>query len=268
MLTEEICSMFHKVVFRLLHRIAPFLRNYDFEIKGNLPDISNPYIFVCNHSNSRDFYTICEVFPEIVHPLAASDSLNTVTQLLFTVAGVVLMDRNKKADGKKAIDSLIRCIQRKESVIIYPEATWNLHPCKPMLPMKHGPAVIAQKAGIPIIPVIFEYIDSDDGIQENSIRYKKVIVTFGEARNVGIQDNVDMVTTEIRDDLSEIRWKIWEECGICERQKLDVEQQKKKQQLQIHGKDFQYFPEYEEKYILGFGNPVYEEYPINMWGYK
>lgn len=42
---------------------------------------------------------------------------------------------------------------------MFPEGTWNLHPCKLMLPLNWGVIGISKTANVPIVPIVVEYHD-------------------------------------------------------------------------------------------------------------
>lgn len=62
-----------------ISRIAPYIRKYDLDIIGreNIP--YNSVLFICNHSNSHDFFTIQEVWNDLK------------SQLLLLVPMIVLI---------------------------------------------------------------------------------------------------------------------------------------------------------------------------------
>lgn len=75
------------IYHRFVAKIAPYLRNYDFEVMGeeNIPD-DGKALFMCNHSNSHEFFTLHEAFDKIgynISAFAASDGLNSVIKYIF-----------------------------------------------------------------------------------------------------------------------------------------------------------------------------------------
>jgi len=90
----------------LIAKIAPSLRNYEIEIYGveNIPD--ETAVFLCNHSNSHDFFTIREVFYRLskrVTPLGAWDGLNLCSRLLFRLGDVTLIKRDSAESKREGI---------------------------------------------------------------------------------------------------------------------------------------------------------------------
>ena len=119
----------------LIGKIAPSLRNYEIEILGveNIPD--ETAVFLCNHSNSHDFFTIREVFYRLskrVTPLGAWDGLNLCSRLLFRLGDVTLIKRDSAESKREGILDFCSKILSGKNGFVFGEATWNLHPVKPM----------------------------------------------------------------------------------------------------------------------------------------
>ena len=89
-----------KISKKIISLLAPKLRNYDLEIYGenNIPK-DDSAVFICNHSNSHDFFTTQEVFDKLgrnVTPFGASDCLNFISLQMFKLGDVTLIDRGDK----------------------------------------------------------------------------------------------------------------------------------------------------------------------------
>lgn len=89
-----------------ISRIAPYIRKYDLDIIGreNIP--YNSAVFICNHSNSHDFFTIQEVWNDLkrpVTPFGANDCLNLFSTLLFKAGNVTLIDRGDKKSSSEGM---------------------------------------------------------------------------------------------------------------------------------------------------------------------
>ncbi len=111
----------------LIVQLYPILRNYEYEIIGmeHIPDNGNA-LFMCNHSNSHDFFTIHEIFEKIginVSVLAASDDLNIFTKLLFQISDATLFDRSVKSSVEKAMGTYCAKLLEGSAGALFGEAT-------------------------------------------------------------------------------------------------------------------------------------------------
>lgn len=259
---------------KLISRIAPMLRNYDLDIIGreNIP--SEPgAVFMCNHSNSHDFFTIHEVFNELgrpVTPFGASDCLDFFTLQLFKAGDVTLIDRS---DKKSSIDGMMefskKIIDGKDGVI-FGEGTWNLHPIKPMQPIKVGGTQTAIIADTVVVPTIFEYVEIPDIVTKEKDLYKRCIVSFGKPIVVKAEDNMFQKTKEIQSTLENMRLELWKKLSINKNSIDDINKEiylnhtyiKKYKAL-----GFEFDSDHEFQYLIKNENGQYEnEYHLDENG--
>lgn len=215
----------NNITKKFLFRIAPLLRNYDLEIYGdeNIP-LNDSAVFICNHSNSHDFFTIIEAFGKIgrtVTPFGVSDCLNFWTKQLFKLGDVTMIDRNSKASSRNGMLEFSGKILQGKCGIVFGESTWNLHPILPMQPLKIGITNIAKITRKVIIPTIFEYVEVDDVCEKENEIYKKCIVLFGQPVEVLIEDDIFHKTKEIQAIMEDMRRKLWKQLEV-KRESLDT----------------------------------------------
>ena len=184
--------------------IAPNLRNYDYDIRGieNLPD--GGAIIMCNHSNSHDFFTAIETFTKLGLPVsvfAASDDLNKLTNGIFTFANATLIDRNNKISAKNGLLELANKVKCGYYAVIFGEATWNLHPTKQMQNLKPGGALCSLITGKPIVPTIFEYIETPQPCSKESELITKCVITFGKPFTINDEEKILTQPTDIQKNL-------------------------------------------------------------------
>lgn len=209
---------FSTIKRKLAYIISKFMRKYELEIRGteNVP-VDDSVIYVCNHSNSHDFFTLTETFVKTnkkVMPLAAEDGLNWISQIMFSLCNSIFINRNDKKTKKAGELSLCKGLLNGISTIIFAESTWNLHPTKAMLPIKAGPVEIALITGKKIVPTIFEYIEVDHECKKESELYSKCVVSFGEPITVNYSDSIFKQADAIQGKMEEMRHLIWEEFGV------------------------------------------------------
>ena len=256
---------------KIISRIAPLLRNYDLDIIGreNIP--SEPgAVFICNHSNSHDFFTINEVFNDLgrpVTPFGADDCLDFFTLQLFKAGDVTLINRS---DKKSSIDGMMnfskKIIDGKDGVI-FSEGTWNLHPIKPMQPIKVGGTQTAMIADTVVVPTIFEYVEIPDIVSKEKELYSRCIVSFGKPIVVKAEDNMFQKTKEIQQTLETMRLELWKKLGI---NKNSIDEINKEIYLnhtylkKFEALGFEFDAEHEFQYLMKNENGQYEnEYHLD-----
>ena len=259
---------------KLISRIAPMLRNYDLDIIGreNIP--SEPgAVFMCNHSNSHDFFTIHEVFNELgrpVTPFGASDCLDFFTLQLFKAGDVTLIDRS---DKKSSIDGMMefskKIIDGKDGVI-FGEGTWNLHPIKPMQPIKVGGTQTAIIADTVVVPTIFEYVEIPDIVTKEKELYKRCIVSFGKPIVVKAEDNMFQKTKEIQNTLENMKLELWKKLSINKNSIDDINKEIYLNHTYIKkfkALGFEFDSDHEFQYLIKNENGEYEnEYHLDENG--
>lgn len=259
-------SNFGKEVSRkLISHIAPMLRNYDLDIIGeeNLP--SDPgAVFVCNHSNSHDFFTIHEVFNELkrpVTPFGASDCLDFFTLQLFKAGDVTLIDRGDKQSSLDGMMEFSKKIIDGKDGVIFSEGTWNLHPIKPAQPMKAGGTQTALIANTVIVPTVFEYVEVPDIVSKEKELYKRCIVSFGKPVIVRVEDNMFEKTKEVQTIIENMRLDLWKKLNIKKTSLDDINQDVYLNHTYLKKFDafgFEFDSEHEFQYLMKDKNGQYE----------
>lgn len=259
-------SNFGKEVSRkLISHIAPMLRNYDLDIIGeeNLP--SEPgAVFVCNHSNSHDFFTIHEVFNELkrpVTPFGASDCLDFFTLQLFKAGDVTLIDRGDKQSSLDGMMEFSKKIIDGKDGVIFSEGTWNLHPIKPAQPMKVGGTQTALIAHTVIVPTVFEYVEVPDIVSKEKELYKRCIVSFGKPVIVRVDDNMFEKTKEVQTIIENMRLDLWKKLNIKKTSLDDINQDVYLNHTYLKKFDafgFEFDSEHEFQYLMKDKNGQYE----------
>jgi len=259
-------SNFGKEVSRkLISHIAPMLRNYDLDIIGeeNLP--SDPgAVFVCNHSNSHDFFTIHEVFNELkrpVTPFGADDCLDFFTLQLFKAGDVTLIDRGDKQSSLDGMMEFSKKIIDGKDGVIFSEGTWNLHPIKPAQPMKVGGTQTALIANTVIVPTVFEYVEVPDIVSKEKELYKRCIVAFGKPVIVRVEDNMFEKTKEVQTIIENMRLELWKKLNIKKTSIDDINKDVYLNHTYLKKFDafgFEFDSEHEFQYLMKDKNGQYE----------
>lgn len=209
-------------------RICPIIRHYPYVYEGveNIPTNTGA-LFLCNHSNSHDFFTIQEVFKKLglqTTVFGASDDINLATQFVFNSCHAELFDRNDKESIENALFRFCANIMGGMYGVIFGEATWNLHPTKAMQDIKIGGANICAIANAPLIPTEFEYVEIPEYHTSESKLYSKCIVKFGKPIDINQGMSLVPQTLEIQHRLEEMRHLTWVVEGI--NKKIDTAYEK------------------------------------------
>ena len=200
---------------RSIKKIYPFLRNYDYDIRGkeNIPK-NGKCLLVCNHSNSHDYFTVQELFKEIgsdVSVYAASDDLNFLSTFIFSKTKAILADRNSKKSLENSIIDFSNNLMEGIPGAIFGEATWNIHPFKFMHNIKLGAAHLGAITKIPILPTIFEYVETKELCRKEKDLYQKCIINIGKPILIDRSKSLINQTLEIQNTLEKNRLDIWNE---------------------------------------------------------
>ena len=255
----------------MLYKLFPLMRNFNYEIIGEefLPD-DGCGLFVCNHSNSHDFFTAQEVFKKLgsnVSVFAASDDLNIFSKFIFKSCNSVLIDRYSKDSIQKGIIKFSSKLINGIPGVIFGEGTWNLHPYKPMQPIKIGSAKMAAISDVKIIPTIFEYVEVPMLCNKEKNLYSKCIIKFGEPIKIRKDDNLILKTNLIQFKLENMRLDLWNDLSISKMKLDDVDKELYLNHTYLKKYDafgFQYDSEKESKFLLSKNNSFVEnEFCLN-----
>ena len=195
-------------------------------------------IYAVNHTNSHDIPLACRAAGKHCIVLIGKQPLFFSDKLFFWLNGAVWVDRKDKRDMHRAKDDVIRLLRKKQSVIWFPEGTWNQSDNLLMLPMKWGIIDVAQKSGAKIIPIVLEY---DKATNKCSAMVGEII----NPDDFSLQDGINY----LRDSMATLRWIAWEEKGLFSRTTLDIDKER-----QSFMQDIEEYPpldwEYEQSIIF------------------
>lgn len=258
----------------LIKRVYPLIRNYKIEIQGeeNIPKDSN-VLFVANHSNSHDIFTAYEVFSMLQRRgsvMVATDCLNPITTQLFNFSNATLLDRNSRNERNDSILLLSKKIIEGKDGLIFGEGTWNIHPTLQMHNIKNGAAKISIIAEVPIVPVIFEYIEKNEMVSLECELYDKCIIRFGRPIMINNSDLLSSQSNGIKENMSAIRRQIWNDYNIIKGNIRDIDpimyvNHTYAKKFKSFG--FTYDSRLEQEFLLFLDNePKENEYTINEYG--
>lgn len=202
-----------RFIHPLLIKLLSLRRSFSLHIEGDIP--KEPCIFTANHQGVDDIPTSGEVIHRHTFVLVSDEDETTASGLLFKLNGVIWVHRKSKTDRNRAKCDVIKYLQSGESVLIFPEATWNLSPGRLILPMNWGAVKLSKEVGVPICPIylLFEY--------EERACYAKI----GEAYSPS-EDDV-CANRELRDRMASLCWDLMEQRPTAKRDDLPEDMPKR-----------------------------------------
>ncbi|KAK0404581.1 hypothetical protein QR680_017523 [Steinernema hermaphroditum] len=118
---------------------------------------AEPFVIVANHQSALDVFTMTHCWPKNCVSLLKS-SLKYIPgfNLCTYLCHAVYVDRFNRKEAKNSLVNVMDAIvNHKRKVFIYPEGSRHASPDEEFLPFKMGAFVIAKRANIPIVPVVF-----------------------------------------------------------------------------------------------------------------
>lgn len=237
--------------------------------EGNIP-LDKPVIFVCNHSNSHDVFSMYIALKKLgiaTSVMVATDCLNIFSTTLFAAADATLLDRRDKVSSNNSIFELASKIIAGKTGVIFGEATWNLHPIKLMHDIKLGASKIACLTDAVIVPTILEYIEIPELFEHESSLYDRVIVEFGVPQTITLNQDLSLQTQLLQKTMEKMRKKIWNDNGVIRNNlyDIDINNYLNHTYLKKYGVfGFKYDSNSEAKFLRGSNDgPVENEFCVN-----
>lgn len=209
-----------RIVNKVAKKLVPILAGGDVEIvsdgQENIPE--GAVLFASTHQGILDNFCWISETPKhcvILHSKVTSPFL-LISQLC---TGLVLVSKKKEDidNRRNAKLDMIQILLKGHSIWYSPESAWNLSPNKLHLPLSFGFLDVAKKAGVPVIPVVTEFsYDTSDSKE----RVTKVHTRYGKPIVVNMFDDLNKKLLEYEEQISTIRWELFEEKGQFERNEL------------------------------------------------
>lgn len=102
---------------------------------------------------------------------------------------------------------MIHLLKAGNSMMLFPEGTWNLSENELIYDIPYGTASISIKTNTPIIPIAIEQYGN------------RFVINTGE--KIMPDNSIPELTQKIRDIMASLKWEIWYKEGICKRNELD-----------------------------------------------
>jgi 1-acyl-sn-glycerol-3-phosphate acyltransferase len=177
------------------------MQRWRYDVAGleHVPDRGG-CVIAANHTSFWDFFAVAQ-FPylRLGRPvrILAKESLFRVPLFgrLMARTGCIPVDRG---NGGDALVHAVTSLHAGEVVLVLPEAT--ISRSFDLLPFKHGAARMARTAGVPLVPAVSwgSHRFFTTGRRPRWSWQLPVTVRFGEPLVVGPDDDIDVVTKELR----------------------------------------------------------------------
>lgn len=159
---------------KIVHYLLRFYSNFWCYTTGIIPqiihrektDFSKNYIIAANHQCYWDpvqMYTALPVYFKGVGKVEVNKA--PLFGLLYRMA-VITVDRSSARKSATTYRNMVRYLQDKWSIVIFPEATFPDQPQPKMLAFKKGAFALAQKENKDILPLLF--VDSTDRMKPSN----------------------------------------------------------------------------------------------------
>ena len=170
---------------------------------------NKPVIYACTHIGGHDVEAAFEAIrkPCYLFMGDAREIYRTMDGMMLYLNGVIFFDTEDKQDRRVAKKRALSLLRYGGSLLIYPEGAWNISENEIVMPLYAGTAEMAIRTGAEIVPMAIE-------------RYgERYMVAIGRNMSVDGLDVEDkyQLTNLLQDALADLKWMIWENEGIYER---------------------------------------------------
>lgn len=206
---NERANKLKKIIHPFILVLMKLAHNLKIEYINDKKIYDGTAIFSVNHTNSHDIPTTCRIIKNHSYVLVENGvEHKDLNGFVLKLNGAIFIDRKSKADRNRSKEDIIKTLLHNNSVIMYPEGTWNMSPNQIMLPLNWGIIDIAKRTDMPIVPIILEYYQG------------KVLVNIGDPIKVDINDNKLESINKLRDIMATMRWEIWEKLPKLNREEI------------------------------------------------
>ena len=176
-----------------------------------------PIIFAANHSAFQDTPIMLRVTKRRSYIFGGKQNLAFIDWVFFVLNGTIWVDRMSKEDMAASKDAVLEYLAKGQSVLWFPEGTWNLTASQLMMPMKWGIIEVARTAGAQIIPAALDY-----DREANTCRIK-----FGAPMSGDALENKAEAIRDLRDTMATLRWDLMCSQPVLRRADITPEQLQK-----------------------------------------
>lgn len=177
-----------------------------------LPQDGRPLVFAPGHYFIQETLATVLLIEEPAYVLFGTlpHFFNTRYGLQAVGNGAVLLNRRDKASRHAVFAKAARLLQNGESLIIYPEGTWNKSPNRLIMPLWHGVFRIAKSSDAWIIPVL--------NLCVNGVIYSARLAPFDPRRYTEAAEA--QALSDLRDAMATGLWLLMEQHAVMTREEF------------------------------------------------
>lgn len=155
---SQLLVKFRNHIHPLLIELSKLKVKYKIEIINEyIPVVGSPIIFSVNHQDFRDAPITQIAIKCRSYIYAGKQKLYWLDWLFFVLNGVIWVNRKDKRSKTESKGVLIEYLKKGQSILWFPEGTWNLTDNLLIMEMKWGIIDVAYQANAQIIPVALYY---------------------------------------------------------------------------------------------------------------
>lgn len=160
----------------LLRGIGRVFFSLRVEWQGSWPD--PPFIMAANHYSHFDAPLIAAVLDTRIRYLGLIDLFSANRTLAWLVQGFEAIPTPRHSPPIAAVRAALEALEGGEAVGVFPEGTRASH--WEVLEPKRGAAWLAQRAGVPMVPVAILGTGRSYGL-DNDLQFSQIRIVIGEA---------------------------------------------------------------------------------------
>lgn len=173
------------------------------------------YIFVSNHSFDEDIVSGLGNIDRNAWLLNGSTHQLKYNPQMYAawVNGMIYVSRTSDKSRKDSVKKMLRILDNKSSIFMFPEGGWNNTENLLMQPLFSGPWILARETGCKVVPLV-SFNEHDD---------KNIYIRVADPLDIGSMEK-EKALTLLRDQMATMIWMIMEEhCEIAHRSQLSYE---------------------------------------------
>lgn len=173
------------------------------------------YIFVSNHSFDEDIVSGLGNIDRNAWLLNGSTHQLKYNPQMYAawVNGMIYVSRTSDKSRKDSVKKMLRILDNKSSIFMFPEGGWNNTENLLMQPLFSGPWILARETGCKVVPFV-SFNEHDD---------RNIYIRVADPLDIGSMEK-EKALTNLRDQMATMIWKIMEEhCEIAHRSQLSYE---------------------------------------------
>lgn len=202
----------HGLLLKILAVNRIFSHNKVFVISDKRCKTISTVIYACNHIGWDDIEMVFAGIKDFCYLFLGDprDLYRRVEGLMLYLNGVIFCDTDSKKNRNIGKERCIQLLQQGGNLLIFSEGAWNITENEIVMKLFTGTAQMAIRGKAEIIPV---------AVEEHEKTYFINIGKNMDCSQSTIEDKY-LITQKLRDEISTLRWEIWEHIGITKREEI------------------------------------------------